>query len=517
MRKRHRILRILGGAAALVLALPFLADRRRPLPPGTRVKAGPFPAPPGAVQFLADTTAHDPRTGARVLDPHILDHILALVDGAQSLVIVDMFLWNEWRGATPAAAGRPAARLADALIAWRRAHPEGALLVLTDPINHAYGAQAAAPLQRLTAAGIPVVFTDLRRLPPSNPLYSRPAVFYGPLLHLLPPVRALLRAAAPHPFAPDAPPVPLASLARLLHFQANHRKLIVTDTPQGGLRALVTSFNPHDGSAAHDNVALAFGGAPARAAADAELDCLEWSAVPGGVAGGTPAAVRRTVAAARRRLAALPPLPGDAPATGSAALTWLTEGAVRDAVLEKLAAAPAGSVARVSLFYLADRAVVRALAAAARRGVEVRLLLDPNRDAFGRSKNGIPNRPVAAELIARTRRAGAPLQVRWADTRGEQFHVKAVGIDAPDGCSLLAGSSNWTRRNLADLNLEACLLVENDTDLHARYAAWFDRLWTNADGLAHSLPYETLAEGGPALWLKTALYRLQERTGLGTF
>ena len=50
------------------------------------------------------------------------------------------------------------------------------------------------------------------------------------------------------------------------------------------------------------------------------------------------------------------------------------------------------------MFYLSERQIVKALITAKERGVNVRVLLDPNKDAFGREKNGIPNRQVASEL-----------------------------------------------------------------------------------------------------------------------
>ena len=46
------------------------------------------------------------------------------------------------------------------------------------------------------------------------------------------------------------------------------------------------------------------------------------------------------------------------------------------------------------------------------RGATLRVILDPNRDAFGREKNGIPNRQAAWDL----HEAGIP--VRWCATEG---------------------------------------------------------------------------------------------------
>ncbi|MBW7895417.1 MAG: hypothetical protein H3C27_09915, partial [Opitutaceae bacterium] len=138
-------------------------------------------------------------------------------------------------------------------------------------------------------------------------------------------------------------------------------------------------------------------------------------------------------------------------------------------------------------------------------------LLDQNRDAFGYAKDGVPNKPVAAELTA----AHPNITVRWYDTRGEQFHAKAVLVHRADRGLLLAGSANLTRRNLADLNLETNLVLDAPADFPALTAArdWFDSLWHSRIGPA-TLPY---AAGADDSLLRRWKYRVQEATGLGTF
>ena len=61
----------------------------------------------------------------------------------------------------------------------------------------------------------------------------------------------------------------------------------------------------------------------------------------------------------------------------------------------------------------------------------IRVLLDPNKDAFGFEKSGLPNREVASELVAAS--AGA-IKLRWYRTHGEQFHVKLAAIRSDHGC-----------------------------------------------------------------------------------
>ena len=94
------------------------------------------------------------------------------------------------------------------------------------------------------------------------------------------------------------------------------------------------------------------------------------------------------------------------------------------------------------MFYLSERKIVKGLIAAHERGVKLRILLDPNKDAFGREKNGIPNRQVASEL----HKAGIP--VRWCNTQGEQCHNKILMKYGAQQSEMILGSANFTARNL---------------------------------------------------------------------
>ncbi|HQA39196.1 MAG TPA: phospholipase D-like domain-containing protein, partial [Kiritimatiellia bacterium] len=189
----------------------------------------------------------------------------------------------------------------------------------------------------------------------------------------------------------------------------------------------------------------------------------------------------------------------------------LTEAAIADAAVAMLDAAQHGDALDVVMFYLADRPVIHALKRAARRGVSLRVLLDPNKDAFGRTKNGMPNRQAARELTA------ASVPVRWAATHGEQMHAKLLlARHAAGTADLLLGSANFTRRNLRDLNLETNVrLIDSlDAPVIRDAAAFADRLWTNADGRVFSLEYEAFRDDSRRrVWL----YRFQEATGLCTW
>ncbi len=451
----------------------------KPVPYGLDL-AGPMRAV-GSVEFIADETWVD-ANGERQLDHRIFDKKLALIAQAERFILADFFLFNDFAGDPDGEDMRALSReLAEALIQRKQARPELEIIFITDPINTLYGGVVSDNLQAMEAAGIDVVITDLSRLRDSNPTWSG-------LWRLC--CRWLGNSPGgwlPNPVGNDA--VSLRTWLALANFKANHRKVLIADQ-DGGWTGLVTSANPHDASSAHGNSALVFRGAAVADLVDSERAILAFSA-PG------------------LHLPALEFQAFDSPPEDG--LRVLTEAAIRDAVLERLVAAGPGSEVDLAMFYLSHRAIIEALLAAHRRGARVRVLLDPNEHAFGREKNGVPNRPVAAELT----RAG--VAVRWCRTTGEQCHSKQLMIRQPDGSAItIMGSANYTRRNLDNFNPESNAELSGPIDLpaQAEAQAWFQRRWSNEDGRSYSLDYADYAD--ERRW-RYWQYRIMERTGLSTF
>ena len=471
--------------ASLVLFATWLSlaiyHRYKPLPDGLGVSMPERSA--GAVTFLADYTWVD-ASGEREVDQQIFDRMLEIIRGARRLIVLDMFLFNDFAGAANAEDMR---RLSDeveqALLERRQARPPVRVVLITDPINHLYGGVQSRRLQRLRQAGVQVIVTRLSRLRDSNPTWS-----------------GLWRLCCqwagnstdggwlPNPLGSGE--VSLRTWLRMLNFKANHRKTLIADAP-GGWVGLVTSGNPHDASSAHGNVALEFSGAPA-------LDLL---------------ATERAVAAfSGDRLDGLPaPPPADHGTPEGDRLQVLTEAAIRDAVIAAIDAAGPGDRVDLAIFYLAHRGVIDGLKRAGARGATVRVLLDPNHDAFGKRKDGIPNRPVARELVDQG------IDVRWCNTQGEQCHSKFLQVvHAEDRSELIIGSANLTRRNLDNLNLEASVRWTGPAEAPVATAAatYFERRWANGPGRTYSLPYAAYAEDSAARYWR---YRLMEFSGLSTF
>ena len=147
------------------------------------------------------------------------------------------------------------------------------------------------------------------------------------------------------------------------------------------------------------------------------------------------------------------------------------------------------------------------------RGVPIKVILDPNKDAFGFEKTGIPNRPVAEELIKRSK---SKIEVRWYDTHGEQFHSKLAIIKQGEQASLLLGSANFTRRNLNNYHLESNVSVtaEDDALFIKAVADYFDMIWNNRNGKYYTVSDDAYRDVSA---LKRIVYLIQEYAGLSSF
>jgi HKD family nuclease len=149
---------------------------------------------------------------------------------------------------------------------------------------------------------------------------------------------------------------------------------------------------------------------------------------------------------------------------------------------------------------------------ASARGVDIKIILDPNKDAFGYEKNGIPNRQAAHELVKESKET---IQIRWYDTHGEQFHTKLFTSEKDSRFTVIVGSANLTRRNLDNYNLELDIkvILQTESQLAQEIRRYFDRLWNNENGL-FTVDYEYFQEDS---YVKTLVYRIQEALGLSTF
>jgi phosphatidylserine/phosphatidylglycerophosphate/cardiolipin synthase-like enzyme len=479
---KHPIIR-----SAQVLALPFVlasCHSFKALPDGISFKGE--QAITEEIAFLADSTWVD-ESGQRHIQQAIFDDIFRIIAASKKLIVLDMFLYNDFQGPAPETTRTLADELTSALIAKKREEPEIDIVVITDPVNVLYGGLPSPFFDRLSTAGIRVVITDLRKLRDSNTVYS----FFWRLF--IKPFGNKKATTLPNPIGPGR--VSLRSYLELINFKANHRKVLIADR-RNDYVGIVSSANPHDASSAHRNAAIRFTGPAVLDLLATENAILAFSGQP---------------IVEMNQLLLNQPLHSQQFTGSSATIQVVTEGKIKQAILSHLRDVGTGDNVDLMMFYLADRAIISALKQAHQRGANLRLLLDPNKDAFGRKKNGIPNRPAAREL----NKAG--VTVRWCRTLGEQCHTKMLMIHAPSGITtIITGSANLTRRNLGDFNLETNVVVEGHSNqvpfIDARQ--YFDDAWNNTENRQYSVAYDQFEDGS---WWHRQLYLFMEWSGISSF
>jgi len=480
-------LKLLFAMFVLVIIGTGLYHTLKPLPPGIGYRGA--EAPLTDAVLLTDTTIHEANGNTR-LDHEIFNEVFRLIGQANRFILVDMFLFNDSKpeGVTH----RPLARqLTEALIERKLAIPDIQIVLISDPINTFYGGTTSPWFSQLREAGIQVVETDLNRLRDSNPAWS---AWWRVCCQWL----GNSASSGWLPNALGGGPATIRSYLTLPNFKANHRKLIVVDDGDQ-LRGLVTSANPHDGSSRHSNIGLSFTGPAVTSLLESEKAVLTLSRAATGI-------VDRMIDSSDQNKPFAVPANADT-------IQVMTESAILSSALDIIESAHSGDHIDMAVFYLSHRRIIHALIEARQRGVQIRVLLDANNDAFGHDKNGIPNRPVAAELVR------ADIPVRWCRTQGEQCHSKLL-IKRTEGnaAEVLLGSANFTRRNLDDLNLETSvhLRAQPTSAVVKKVVSFFETCWHQEPGshTVMSLPYEAWADEST---LKYWRYRLMEASGLSTF
>jgi len=469
-----------AALAISLLAVSYLASAiyhtYKPLPEGLNYTGKLRHA---EVKFLADQTYLDAE-GKQHLDHRIFNEMLKMIEEAKSLIVLDMFLFNQQTGTSKQEHQALSQQLTDALISKRLVQPEVEIKFITDPINSVYGGVKSEQYRALRQHGIDVIETNLLPLRASNPGWSG---FWYLCCQGIGnnPEKGWL----PNPFGPEK--ITLRSYFDLFNFKANHRKTLVVDTDQGW-KALVTSMNPHDGSSRHSNIGLLVWGTTA-------VDILKTEQSVGMMSQANMPAI----------------VAGDFQAENTQPqVQVLTEKAIYDAILNLIQTAKANEQIDLAMFYLSERKIIKSLIAAHDRGVRVRVLLDPNKDAFGREKNGIPNRQVAWEL----HKAG--IDVRWCRTQGEQCHSKILMKRNDQQAEMILGSANFTARNLKNYNLETNMRVlgQPQAEVFRDAQQYFEGAWSNLNGRSMSVDYTQYAEDS---LFKYWLYRFMEWSGWSTF
>ncbi|MFC4355743.1 phospholipase D-like domain-containing protein [Chryseomicrobium palamuruense] len=460
----------------LAYTVSILWHTFKPLPEGVSYNGDLQPI--SSIDMVTDLTyATDTSGDTRKTENEIFNTIYQMIEDAEEFVVVDFFLvdgfFEEDEGFPPIVD-----TLSETMAEKKRQNPEMPVIFITDPLNQGYGSYENKWFKKMRDAGVEIVYTDLDKLRDSTPIYSG---IYRTLFQWF---DFGGKGWIPNAMASEAPKMTIASYLTLLNVKANHRKLVVTEK-----EGMVSSANPHDASGLHGNIALKFTGSALL------NDLLEAEEAVSKFSGG-------------------PDLPRVTEIEEEAVYEGqlLTEKKILDALLTDIAATKEGDSIHLMMFFIAKRDIVNALIDAANRGVDVKLILDPNENSFGREKSGLPNRPVVQEMVEDTE---GKLEVRWYNTVIGQYHSKAIHIQT-NRSVISSGAANYTERTLDNYNLEANLRVvaENDSDLAREFTAYFERLWTNQDGV-FTLDVEEYQDG--FTWWQRWIYAFQKLTKVTTY
>ncbi|WP_211747412.1 phospholipase D family protein [Paenibacillus sp. Marseille-Q4541] len=459
------------------LAAVIVYQMNKPLPPGVAYEGQIHNV--SDVEFLTDLT-YPSSDGSMKHEQQIMKRMEKVVSEAEQFLVIDLFLFNNYQH-TDQKFPQASERFTNLLINKKKDNPAMEMVFITDEVNTNYNSHPNALLERMKQHGIRVVVTDVDSLRDPTPIYS--AVWRTYFQWFGQSGTGWL----PNLMASDGPDVTLRSYLKLLNVKANHRKLVASEKS-----AIVSSANVHDPSIYHSNIAFEVSGNIIGDMLKAEQAVLDMSG-GGQLPTFTPSPVNEQ---------------------GSTQVRYLTEGKVANYALDLMNEAEKGDTLWMGMFYLADRDIKSSLLDAASRGVSVKLILDPNENAFGQKKIGIPNRPVAQELVDESK---GQIEIRWYNTTKEQYHTKLLYLSRSNGPQLiLGGSTNFTPRNLNNYNLENDLYIEapENSKVATQVNGYFQRLWTNKDA-EYTLDLAEYKDDIP--FFKDLLYKLQYSLGFTTF
>ena len=468
----------------LIVFIVSLFNIYKKLPDGISLEGEIYKIPDSSIKFLSDKTYFDEDMG-QVYEQEIFDEIFLMISNAENFILIDMFLFNNFKGRETESYIELSKKLTDTIVNKKIKNPEIKITFISDPLNQIYGSIESENIKKLKENEINFIEIDLKKLRDSNPIYSgmwRLALQYLPVNFIK----------LPNPFDSNSEKVGLDSYLTLLNFKANHRKVIVADYKNNldvlKVSSLITSANPHDGSSGHSNVAIKIDDFIWKDLLKSEYSVINFS-------GGKIDLVQEN-------------LYDDS--IGNVSVQLLTEKKIKDSIVNSINETKKDDSIKMVMFYISERDIIESIKKADERGVDIEVILDPNKDAFGRLKGGVPNVSVAREF----KKLSEDFKLRWCNTHGEQCHSKLLIIEKENISEMFLGSANFTKRNLGNYNLETNVKLSgsNVTAINdAKY--YFNDLWSN-EQKKYTVDYDFYKDESLFKYIK---YRVMEKTGMSSF
>ena len=415
----------------------------------------------------------------------IWDQAYDILDNAHDFFLMDIFVFNDFVGKGVKEKLQPlplAEEFAEKILEKRKKDPNVRIYLILDESNTFYGAYDNKTHKKLEEAGVKIGYVDLAKLRDPMLVYSVPwRLFIRPFGN---PKNI---GKTKNPIYEETDPVTIRSILRALNAKADHRKLIMNEKT-----AMLTSANPHAEGSKHSNVAFKFSSPIIKDIYNAEKPVAKITKKDGSLKQSLPYQKFDIEPSNNNKIK----------------LQYFTEGQTGIDITKELKNTQPGDRVFIAQFFLADRQVINDIRKAARRGVKFEILLN-------NSTAGLPNKASAGELMKYARKHGYDITIKFYNKGEEMYHVKMMSIFKKDYMITYGGSTNFTRRNMRNFNLENELKIIStyDQKVSQQISDYYDRLWTNRDG-DFTLPYDSEKNEKVT---NDLLFRFLEMNGIGAF
>lgn len=435
------------------------------------------------VDFYYDLTYK--KDGKTHYERQIWDQAYDILDNAHDFFLMDIFVFNDFVGKGVKEKLQPlplAEEFAEKILEKRKKDPNVRIYLILDESNTFYGAYDNKTHKKLEEAGVKIGYVDLAKLRDPMLVYSVPwRLFIRPFGN---PKNV---GKTKNPIYEETDPVTIRSILRALNAKADHRKLIMNEKT-----AMLTSANPHAEGSKHSNVAFKFSSPIIKDIYNAEKPVAKITKKDGSLKQSLPYQKFDIEPSNNNKIK----------------LQYFTEGQTGIDITKELKNTQPGDRVFIAQFFLADRQVINDIRKAARRGVKFEILLN-------NSTAGLPNKASAGELMKYARKHGYDITIKFYNKGEEMYHVKMMSIFKKDYMITYGGSTNFTRRNMRNFNLENELKIIStyDQKVSQQISDYYDRLWTNRDG-DFTLPYDSEKNEKVT---NDLLFRFLEMNGIGAF
>jgi phosphatidylserine/phosphatidylglycerophosphate/cardiolipin synthase-like enzyme len=163
---------------------------------------------------------------------------------------------------------------------------------------------------------------------------------------------------------------------------------------------------------------------------------------------------------------------------GSVQVTYLEDSGHVQLFKEEISKTEKDDEIIIANFILNEEEIIQELIKAKKRGTSIRIVLDPNKNSFGRDKGGYPNRVAVKSLIENN------ISIRWYNIKEEQFHSKLSVVKRNNETFIFLGSSNLSPKKRSFYNLESDIMVKSSakSNISKDVTNFFNKIWTNQGG-----------------------------------